>query len=138
MFRDDEKWSSYDDSSDDEDKLLVLVIEGDSFVQRKLRNALKDMCEITSVFTMEDALNMLEEDSYDLVITSLDWLVYHDEKAILESIQGLDGYADVPVIGIGYEEDPHLADQCRAAGFEAYFALPLDPWLIRRAITTLF
>ena len=76
---------------------------------------------------MENALELLENDSYDLVITSLDWPVFHDERAILESIKSLAGYEEVPVIAIGSENDSKTAGEYILLGYDAYFVLPFDP-----------
>ena len=128
------EWDPEDHESYEDEKPNIMIIEADSFIQRRLRAILKDLCAVSYEFSIENALELLEDDNYALVITSLDWPDYHNEKAILEAIRGLTGYEEVPVIAIGSENDPDSASDYLMLGYDAYFALPFDPWLVRKAV----
>ena len=112
----------------------VMIIEGDSYVLRRLRSTLKDLFQVQTESAIENALEELEKTHFDLVITSLDWPIFQDESDILQAIKELFGYWDVPIVAIGYEPDSKTRSEYMDMGFEEYFTRPLDPWLIRQSI----
>ena len=130
----DSEWDIGDLDPNEDEKPNIMIIEADSYIQRRLRAILKDLCMVSSEFSIENALELLEEDSYDLVITSLDWPDYHNEKAIFEAIKGLTGYEEVPVIALGSDDESNTASEYLMLGYEAYFVLPFDPWQVRKAV----
>ena len=131
------EWDTEDIAPYEDEKPNIMIIEADSYTQRRLRAILKDLCEVSTEFSIENALELLEEDSYDLIITSLDWPDFTNEKAIFEAIKGLTGYEEVPVIAIGSDNKSNTASEYLMFGYEAYFVSPFDPWLVRKAVSNI-
>ncbi|MCU0465114.1 MAG: response regulator [Anaerolineae bacterium] len=112
----------------------VLVVEDDRDGQEVLARMLfraKLPVEVTG--TAEDALQVLSADDHAAVVIDLA-LPGMDGFALLKHIRADEALAALPCVAITAFHTPTLKQQVMQAGFNAYFAKPLDD---RRFILTL-
>lgn len=112
----------------------VLVVEDDRDGQEVLARMLfraKLPVEVTG--TAEDALQVLSADDHAAVVIDLA-LPGMDGFALLKHIRADETLAALPCVAITAFHTPTLKQQVMQAGFNAYFAKPLDD---RRFILTL-
>lgn len=103
----------------------VLVVEDDRYgsevVMRMLKHREID-ADIAS--TAEQALTLLGQNSYSLVITDLA-LPKMDGWGLLKTIRENPKYEALPVVAITAFHDAKVAREALEAGFKAYFSKPL-------------
>ena len=106
-------------------KHRVLVVEDDRYgsevVLRMLRHREIDV-DLAS--TAEQALALLEQNDYSLVISDLA-LPKMDGWGLLEVIRGNPKLNHLPVVAITAFHDAKLAREAEEAGFKAYFSKPV-------------
>ena len=115
----------------------VLVIDRDSATQYKIRLGLKDLCKTSAAYTGDLALHYLESQSNALIITAMDLPNGYTGQGLLHAIRAMEGYENIPVIGMatrGRSED--RADVLRQ-GFDAYFLKPFDLPAFRETVQRL-
>lgn len=112
----------------------VLVVEDDADGQELIARMLfRAGITVEVVGTAEDALQVLSADEHAAIIIDLA-LPGMDGFALLGHIRQKPDIASLPCVAITAFHTPTLKQQVMQAGFNAYFAKPLDD---RRFIMTL-
>lgn len=112
----------------------VLVVEDDADGQELIARMLfRAGITVEVVGTAEDALQVLSADEHATIIIDLA-LPGMDGFALLAHIRQKPDIASLPCVAITAFHTPTLKQQVMQAGFNAYFAKPLDD---RRFIMTL-
>ena len=110
-------------------RMRVLVVDDEEFVRDYLREVMTLFCwEVNSAKDGLDALRMLQNDHYDVVVTDgeMNEMSGPDlTRAIKER------YADIYVVGLS---GSHLKEEFEAAGADAYIEKPIDLKELRMAI----
>jgi len=115
-------------------KVLVIEDEADSM---ELVQGLLSHYGIASVgaSTGEDALNILDDVTPTLVIIDLA-LPGLDGWEVLKWLRSHDRLSQIPCVAITAFHTPELAEQAIEAGFNAYFAKPIDATSFVRELQT--
>lgn len=112
----------------------VLVVEDDPDGQELIARMLfRAKITVEVLGTAEDAIQVLSSDEHAAVIIDLA-LPGMDGFALLANIRQQPDVASLPCVAITAFHTPTLKQQVMQAGFDAYFAKPLDD---RRFIMTL-
>src|SRR5262245_6905231 len=103
----------------------VLVVEDDRYGSEVVMRMLKHReIDADLAGTAEQALTLLGQNDYSLVITDLA-LPKMDGWGLLEAIRDNPQYEHIPVVAITAFHDAKVAREALGAGFKAYFSKPL-------------
>ena len=115
----------------------VLVIDRDSARQYQIRLALKDLCETSAAYTGDLALCYLESQMIVLIITAMDLPNGYTGQGLLHAIRAMEGYENVPVIGMATQGKSEDQADVPQQGFDAYFLKPFDLPALRETVQRL-
>ncbi len=115
----------------------VLVIDRDSARQYQIRLVLKDLCETSAAYTGDLALHYLESQLNALIITAMDLPNGYTGQGLLHAIRAMEGYENIPVIGMATRGRPEDRADVPRQGFDAYFLKPFDLPALRETVQRL-
>lgn len=115
----------------------VLVIDRDSARQYRIRLVLKDLCETSAAYTGDLALYYLESQPIVLIITAMDLPNGYTGQGLLHTIRAMEGYENIPVIGMATRGRPEDRADVLRQGFDAYFLKPFDLPAFRETVQRL-
>lgn len=101
----------------------VLIVDDDHAMRRVLFEVLSEKYECNTASTAEEALQFLQVESYDVIVTDLA-MPGLDGMSLMKRVQLRD--EDTPVIMISGRGSELLADQVMALGAFAYLSKPFD------------
>jgi len=104
----------------------VLAVEDDAIARTLLKHALKTQpVDITFAVTGEEALRCASSRRFDLILMDLQ-LPDADGLVLTDSLRGLPGYADVPVIALTANDSDEYRGACRERGMQAFLGKPVQ------------
>ena len=101
----------------------ILIVDDDHAMRRVLFEVLSEKYECNTASTAEEALQFLQIESYDVIVTDLA-MPGLDGMSLMKRVQLRD--EDTPVILISGKGSGPLADQVMALGAFAYLSKPFD------------
>ena len=118
----------------------ILVVDDNQFSRKSLVSQILDFdYEVYSVGSGAEAVNLLERDDFDLVLTRLTMPVV-DGWTLLESTKNLPRHnrkgasGPPPFVYTTPNFDPEIEERARHAGFSSGLAKPIEPAQLRVAI----
>ena len=118
--------------------IKLLVIDDDSAVTDLLSLLLRSQgFEVFATNNSTDGLNMIREQSPDLVILDL-MMPEMDGATVLRALRGLDGFHTTPVVFLTAKSDPRHAQHLNALGASAILFKPFEPMTLANDLRTIW
>jgi CheY-like chemotaxis protein len=117
----------------------VLVVDDDDDTRELLQSILAAHgAQVTTASSAREARKILEQRRPDVLITDLA-MPLEDGFSLMEHCRhhALPALRELPIVALTGYGSPQAEDRVLAAGFDAYFAKPVDPGLVGIAVRDL-
>lgn len=121
-------------------KLRVLIVDDSSvmrkIVERSLRSAGFDLCEVLEASNGAEALEHAKKESLDLILSDLN-MPSMDGLEFLKNLSAIDAAKNVPVVMVTTEGSEKRVMEAISMGAKAYIRKPFTPEHVKELVAPL-
>ena len=115
----------------------VLIVDDSELIRTILEDTLTDAgYDVCSVESGKDALGLVEDKHYDLLMTDLN-MPQMDGLEFISEVRKIPGRRFLPIVVLSSEEKQKKFVECVKAGASGYLEKPLDEEQIRSIMQTI-